>query len=537
MQVAVSCLRRRPTSKREGDKMKTTRLLTVIGVAGALVFAGILSCGGGGGAVLIITPAGPVVVKKGATQQFTANLGGVTWSVEGGDPNGTIDANGLYTPPAILPLGPSVTVKAVQGGQTATALVNLRTADTVAFAPSATNPRQVNTTPIPGTTFSVTFVQGGVSDRLAVSLGSLHANAAWVQGTGGVEDIFFNQAVDFGAFGTERNLSVSAADLQVPLTVENDANQNPLILFTDTPTPAGSKAQLMFMRSTDQGATFGTPVPVHSNPAQSQDGGMFAQDDKGNLHAIFTEGDGTPVGGVKGGTVFYSQSTDNGDHWSTPVPVATPAMSHVQILPYLSVNPGGDTVYVCWSEIPDSSNPSTADVFVAKSANGGANFSLPVNASNSPTTASLLCRTALGPNGEIFMAYTLQDISNSDTNILFVASTDGGATFTNPPKTVNSDTANTQAFSFLSVDSLGRIDVVWSSDTNADDNADSLMYSRSTDGGQNFSPNVAIADGGATTFILGCGLRHDDSGRLHIFYATDVNDPGNNIDLFYLTGE
>lgn len=55
-------------------------------------------------------------VTLGQTQQFEATVfnvsSGVTWSVDGGDANGTIDTNGLYTAPSTLPAGSSVVVRA-----------------------------------------------------------------------------------------------------------------------------------------------------------------------------------------------------------------------------------------------------------------------------------------------------------------------------------------------------------------------------------------------------------------------------------------
>ena len=60
-------------------------------------------------------------VRLDQTQQFTATVGGtnntaVTWTINGiigGDSsNGTIDATGLYTPPASLPATPTITVRA-----------------------------------------------------------------------------------------------------------------------------------------------------------------------------------------------------------------------------------------------------------------------------------------------------------------------------------------------------------------------------------------------------------------------------------------
>lgn len=64
--------------------------------------------------IVILPTVTDVVV--GETQQFEATVlnssSGVTWSVDGGDGFGTVDATGLYTAPLIVPDGGQATVRA-----------------------------------------------------------------------------------------------------------------------------------------------------------------------------------------------------------------------------------------------------------------------------------------------------------------------------------------------------------------------------------------------------------------------------------------
>ncbi len=123
------------------------RRYKIIGMCSILLLAGlVISCGGGGGS----SPPPPVAVSvnpptvnslypnlNGApaqTQQFTATVSNatnksVTWAVAGGDANGTIDANGLYTAPTAVPAG-AVTVAATAAADTSKsghATVNIQT--------------------------------------------------------------------------------------------------------------------------------------------------------------------------------------------------------------------------------------------------------------------------------------------------------------------------------------------------------------------------------------------------------------------------
>ena len=94
----------------------------------ALVFLAILpGCGGGNSAppISVSVSPGTVSLIAGATQQFTASVTGtsstaVTWSVSGctGTGCGTIDTNGLYTAPSLIPSATTVTVVATLQSET-----------------------------------------------------------------------------------------------------------------------------------------------------------------------------------------------------------------------------------------------------------------------------------------------------------------------------------------------------------------------------------------------------------------------------------
>jgi len=119
---------------------------------GLSLFAACGGIGGGGGheppsVTVTVSPRGASVYANepgnswpiSATQyQFTAvvNNGSsqtVTWAVTGGDSNGTINSNGLYSAPTVPPSPASVTVTATSAEATSpgTATVNIETATAV----------------------------------------------------------------------------------------------------------------------------------------------------------------------------------------------------------------------------------------------------------------------------------------------------------------------------------------------------------------------------------------------------------------------
>src|SRR5262249_32280512 len=103
-----------------------------------------------------------------------------------------------------------------------------------------------------------------------------------------------------------------------------------------------------------------------------------------------------------------------------------------------------------------------------------------------------------GPtNDNVYMLASVVPPAQSTTEVMFVRSTDDGATFSAPVR-VNDD-ANHQTkwhwFGTFSVAPNGRLDAVWYDTRNAANNTDSqLFYSFSTDAGMTWSPNVAVSD-------------------------------------------
>ena len=103
-----------------------------------------------------------------------------------------------------------------------------------------------------------------------------------------------------------------------------------------------------------------------------------------------------------------------------------------------------------------------------------------------------------GPtNNNIYMLASVMPPGRSTTDVMFVRSTDDGATFSAPVK-VNDDPVNPSKwhwFGTFSVAPNGRLDAVWYDTRNAANNTDSqLFYSFSTDAGVTWSPNVAVSN-------------------------------------------
>jgi len=107
-------------------------------------------------------------------------------------------------------------------------------------------------------------------------------------------------------------------------------------------------------------------------------------------------------------------------------------------------------------------------------------------------------RSGASTNNNIYMLASVRPGgATTGSDVMFVRSTDGGLTFSSPRR-INDDPVNHSKwhwFGTLSVAPHGRLDAVWLDTRNAANNTDSqLFYSYSLDGGNSWSPNVAVSD-------------------------------------------
>src|SRR6266542_68684 len=98
-------------------------------------------------------------------------------------------------------------------------------------------------------------------------------------------------------------------------------------------------------------------------------------------------------------------------------------------------------------------------------------------------------------NDYIYMLASVEPPGRSTTDVMFVRSTDGGATFSAPVR-VNDDNnpSKWHWFGTFSVAPNGRLDAVWYDNRNAANFDSQLFYSYSTDAGVTWSTNVPVSN-------------------------------------------
>ena len=194
-------------------------------------------------------------------------------------------------------------------------------------------------------------------------------------------------------------------------------------------------------------------------------------------------------------------------------------------LPRLVIPPGdAQRIYVLWQEIVFSGGSHGGEIFFARSTDGGATFSNPINLSNSQAgdgKGRLSARRwdngsldlAQGPEGHLYAAWT-----EYEGRLWVSRSTDGGASFAAPVH-VAGDGHRAARAPALAVDGYGNVHLAW---TIGEDAAADIHVATSRDGGRSFGEPLIVPSAGHADAP---GIAADSRGRLHLVYGESPNGP------------
>ena len=230
------------------------------------------------------------------------------------------------------------------------------------------------------------------------------------------------------------------------ITIDNTNSSGHGFQYQSWSTAGNNYGGRQFSRSSNGGVTWMNPIFIPNSPIW----GTLDVDTNGNLF----------IGGVNAATnqIWCIRSSNAKNSAVTPTFDQATA-----------VNLGGDI------DASDSINPEglAGQIYVA------------VDRSGTSTNNNVYMLASVQPTGFF-----------TGTDVMFVRSTDGGRTFS-PPIRVNDDPVNHNKWHWLAALSVapnGRLDAVWLDTRNAANDTDSqLFYSFSADGGNTWSPNVAVS--------------------------------------------
>ena len=206
----------------------------------------------------------------------------------------------------------------------------------------------------------------------------------------------------------------------------------------------GSDLDILVARSTDAGASWSAPGPLHSNAATDTGTDAtprLASDGQGGWVAVWSSQD--TLGGTKGTDhdVLCVRSADGGVTWSAPGLVNGNALvdSGHDVLPQVAYDAGGSWVVIWQSnDSLGSTKGVDYDILVARSADATTwSAPQPLNA-NAASDASADTAPTLASNGRggllaVWQANgALGGALGADVDLLMAASNDGGATWDAP---------------------------------------------------------------------------------------------------------
>jgi ethanolamine utilization microcompartment shell protein EutL len=224
----------------------------------------------------------------------------------------------------------------------------------------------------------------------------------WADDSLGNFEIFYKKSTDGGAsFGSTINLSNNEGNSFRPAIAAS--GNNVYVVWNDITT---GNAEILYKRSTDGGATFGSTINLSNDPRDSVLPAIAAL---GNVVHVVWEA----VSGV-----VYTRSTDGGATFGSTI-----NLGNIGGSPDISAS--GNNVYVMWV----GSSFGNGEIFYRRSTDGGATFGSTINLSNN---AGLSVNPAVAVfESNVYLAWQDQDSISGDNEILYRKSIDGGSNFGN----------------------------------------------------------------------------------------------------------
>ncbi|MEW6737279.1 MAG: sialidase family protein [Acidobacteriota bacterium] len=270
---------------------------------------------------------------------------------------------------------------------------------------------------------------------------------------------------------------------------------------------SNNKSIIGVSKSTNNGITFTTPVDASTtagNTADFQDKEWLVVDTgasspfKGNVYVSWSD-----FTRFNGNFINFSRSTNGGTSFEAPVTVSPKDRTQFVQGSMPAVAPNGD-IYIAYFDL--HINP--AGISVVKSTDGGKTFSAPKTVASffniQFITAGTSIRTNSFPgitvdkNGTVHIVYAaIPPTFGADrSDILYVRSTDGGASFSAPRKVNDDNTNTTQFLPSIAAAADGTIGVKWWDRRNdpINDGLTDVYMAISTDGGASFNRNFRITD-------------------------------------------
>ena len=253
-------------------------------------------------------------------------------------------------------------------------------------------------------------------------------------------------------------------------------------VFVAFPVPTGG---LQVVKSVDGGVTFGGPVLV--TDAYPINSSFDLSVDSSNVVHVAWWGRGSPIGS----DVYYARSTDGGASFGPPVAVRTGVAYSGYYTNNASspkvISDGMGSVYVAYPGVARdlSGNYQGSPIWIARSADGGTTFQ-PEFYANTPDSYVYSVAQLVARNGSLFMLE--YDSTNSD--VYFYGTT--ASAYPHTKVRVNQVLHKAGGQSSLAIDSNGTTIYAAYLDASANSNGD-IYYTSSPDGGKTWNSYLRVS--------------------------------------------
>jgi len=257
-----------------------------------------------------------------------------------------------------------------------------------------------------------------------------------------------------------------------------DSSETVNIVWGDTKDGA---AKVLFVRSTDLGLSFNEPLDVSRSAGAAFDP-EIAIDSGDSINVAWQ--DTAPGASV----IMFSRSTDGGLTFSDPKQVSTGTGSATEAA--IATDRAG-RISIVW--VDDSEGRAAA--YYARSTDGGASFSDPVNVSDFPN-GDIHKPVVVAFQNTVYVAFQNGDLFGEEEiknrQVYLAQSVDGGVSFEEPEQVSTANNSKGRAHSpAMVVDSRGTLHLVWIDASVVGNDEGLLFYCNSTDG-RRFSPERMI---------------------------------------------
>jgi DNA-binding beta-propeller fold protein YncE len=324
-------------------------------------------------------------------------------------------------------------------------------------------------------------------------------------------DIFFRKSDDYGRnFGPTINLSNNTGASERPWITANGSNV--YVAWKDDsiePFP-----DIYFTRSTDAGATFEPPERL-SNMGQYMAENVQVAVSGNNVFVVWNEY--TDLFPEVTADIFFRKSDDYGRNFGPTINLSS--NSGNSWFPQIAVAAGN--VFVTW---PDNQTNGNWEVFFTRSTDAGATFESTHNLSNN--SGSLGPPRMVASGSDVYVSWRDNSFSAS-FDVLFIKSSDGGATFSNI--TNLSKSPGTSDDPEIASSGDGNVFVVW--ENTGPGNFD-IFLAKSRDRGQTFdnSTNMSID----RPYSLFSKIAVGYNNTINLVWLADP--PPGNWEIFYARG-